>query len=276
MSDQAPLPLYCLPAGHDVIIVAGDLELATTLQQLRDWLWQAGYTPLGPALLGWNTWALREVRQPIAPTFAGASDQQYQIVERPELLVVATSITLRDGKFNLAGVYDLVRQHGLDPLGAPLIPLGALPTSGTASVQGFVPVVPRGTSSLIPLPDWYSTKMGWSLPLPNIGTPIPRWRALQHTALLLLRTATALTLLGIVLGSFAGLAGWILGLRLYFALNLNMVSSFIAYGGWGLAGMLGIGALMLRQRLRAVQRWNTFWAHTSTPPRLQFDFEMEE
>ncbi len=276
MNELPTLPLYRLPASHDVIAAASPSDPAAALQQLREWIWQAGHTPLGPALLGWNVWAERELRQPIAPTFARQPGGQYQIVERPELLVAATSITLRDGKFNLAGLYDRVREHGLDPLGAPLIPLGALPASGTATVQGFVPVVPRGTSSLIAPPGWYSAKMGWSPPPPAIGAPIPRWRPLQHTALLLLRGGVTLALLGIILGSLAALAGWVLGLGQYFAPNLNMVFSFIGYASWGLEGLLAIGAIMLRQRLQAADRWNTFWAHTPTPPALQFDFEMEE
>jgi hypothetical protein len=278
MSAVSPLPLYRLPPSHDVIVTASATDLAPALQELHDWLWKTGYTPLGPALLGWNEWAMREVRQPIAPTFAPISGGQYQIVERPALLVAATGIPLRDGKFNLAGVYDRVRQHGFDPLGAPLIPLGALP-GGAATVQGFVPVVPRGTSGLIPLPGWYSAKMGWSPAAPEIGEPIPRWRPLQHTALRLLRICIGLILLGIVLCSIAALAGWLFGSGLYFVPNPNMVFSLISSISWGLEGLLVIGVIMLRQRLQAADRWNAFWAETPAPPWLRFelfDFELEE
>ena len=276
MSAVATLPLYILPASHDVTVPASQTDLAQTLQQLRDWIWQAGYTPFGPPLLSWDTWATREVRQPIASVFARLPSGRFQLVERPALLVVSTSVSVRAGKVNLAGVYDRVRQHGLDPLGAPLIPLGAIALDGSATVEGFVPVVPRGTRSLIPIPGWYSVKMGWSPPAPAVGVPIPRWRALQHSGLLLLRTATALTLLGIVLSSLVTLAGWLLSLGLDFVLSPNMVFSLSLYVGWGMGGLMLISGVDLWRRLRAIRRWNTFWAATSTPPTLQFEFAMEE
>lgn len=270
------LDLYTLPASYDVVGTTMHQDIDAALQELREWLWQCGYTPLGPALLGWNEWAIREVRQPIAPVFAPPGSRPYQVVERPELLVAATPISIRAGTFNLAGVYDAVRHHGFDPLGAPLVPLGLPPSAATTIVQGFVPVVPRGTSSLMPLPSWYISKMGWQVPAPRLGERLSPWQAVQQTGLIMLRTLIGLILIGIILGSLVGLCGWILGIRSYSNLATLVVSSLIAFSGWGLIIGGFVSMLMIRSRLRAVRRWNSFWAQTPTPPSLQFDFQVEE
>ena len=271
--------LYTLSASQEVVRTVLNHDVETVLNELREWLRGHGYTPLGPALLGWDELALRQVRQPIAPVFAPDRGATYRVVERPEMLVVAASIPVRNGKYNLAGVYDQVQRLGFDPLGAPYVPLLAGVQSVQTSVRGFVPVVPRGTSRLLPLPSWFANKMGWQLPPLPLGETLSARLVMQQTGLLVLRALIAVLLLGIValpLITGAELLGVVVGEAMWPHLVQRALDSALGFATIAGLGLIGFGLLMLRSRLRAMRCWNTFWERTPTPPLLVFDFMLEE
>lgn len=271
------LELFLLPAGLDVTRPVTSADLDGTVRALREWLRQTGLTPIGPALLGWDEWAVRQIRQPIAPIFAPLVDPPYRVVARPELMVAELPVALSRGTFNLAGLYDYVREFGLDPLGAPYVPLSSAagPAAEGASV-GFLPVVPEGTSSLIPLPSWYASKMGMVPRPPRYGAATSARLALEHTGLILLRTLIGIIMLGIVLlpyATFCGVSGGVArgGLMREIVLASVLPSLIIC-----LALETLIGGVMLWTRLRAVRRWNAFWQRTPMPPPLALAHAVEE
>lgn len=276
MNDENAIALYTLPAGQDVVRGAGQSPLDGVLDELREWLRGRGYTPLGPALLAWDEWALRQVRQPIAPVFAPAASPAYRLFERPELLVAAVPIALRGGKYNLAGVYDAIQEQGFDPLGAPYVPLLTGAREAPDSVRGFVPVVPRGTGSLVPNPGWFTSKMGWAPPRPEIGATVSRRQVLGQIGLGMLRIWIGLLLLAIVALPLIGWAAWLGGAFARDAIIPWALAGLLWWGGLGLAGVGVAGAIQARILLRAAGRWNAFWRRTAPPPMLIFDFQMED
>jgi hypothetical protein len=276
MDDQTAFALYTLPAGQDVVRPAGQRAIDGVLDELREWMYGRGYTPLGPALLAWDEWARRQVRQPIVPVFAPAASPAYRLFERPELLVAAIPIALRDGKYNLAGVYDTIQAQGFDPLGAPYVPLLSGERADPAAVRGFVPVVPRGTGSLVPRPGWFTSKMGWSPPRPRIGARLARRQIVVQIGLGMLRAWIGLLLLAIVVLPLLGGLAWLAGAFARDAIIPWTIAGLLWWGGAGAAGVGLAGLIQARIRLRAAGRWNAFWRATPPPPLLIFDFQMED
>ncbi|HEY1013644.1 MAG TPA: hypothetical protein VGE07_13115 [Herpetosiphonaceae bacterium] len=276
MSDER-LELFLLPAGLDVTRPVTSTDLDGAVRGLRAWLRQTGLTPIGPALLGWDEWAVRQIRQPIAPIFAPPAEPPYRVVARPELMVVELPVALSRGTFNLAGLYDYVREYGLDPLGAPYVPLsGGANHALEGTSVGFLPVVPEGTSSLIPLPSWFTGKMGMVPRPPRYGIAASARLALEHTGLILLRTLIGIIMLGIVLLPYATFCGISGGVARGGLIREIVLASVVPLLVSCLALEALIGGVMLWTRLRAVRRWNAFWQRTPMPPPLALSHALEE
>ena len=101
----------------------------------------------------------------------------------------------------------------------------------------------------------------------------------QQTGLLLLRALVALLLLGILalpLISGAELLGVVVGETMWPRLVERALAPTLGFATIAGLGLFGFGLMVLRSRLRAMRRWNTFWERTPTPPLLVFDFMLEE
>ncbi len=277
-STHAPesLELLILPAGQDVVVELKTPEIAAAVRELREWIWRCGYLPLGPAWLSWNEWATRELHQPIAPVFAPQADASYHVVERSEALVVALPITTVQHTFNLAGVYDLVQEYGLDAIGAPLIPWSPSVTDASTPTLGYVPVVPLGTSSLIPISSWIARKVGFQVTAPTLGEQLPKRVAWQQTGLIVLRTSIAMLLAAIVALPYLGLCAWSSGVLRAGLFQEIVLASLIPTGVVILLMQLLIGGIMLRIRQRAIERWNSFWSQLPDPAILFLTEDAED
>ena len=263
------LELFILPEGQDIVVTAS-APLEQTTAQLHTWLWQRGYQAVGQPFLTWNSSAQRELHQPIVPRFAIPIQAAYTVQQRPELLVVAIPVPVRAGAYNLAGLYDMVCEYQLEPIGAPFIPLQEKPHPAVGTVTGYMPVVPQGTRALIPLNTRLSQKIGLLAAPPEPGQLLPESLAWQQVRITVLRTMIIFVLAAIVSLPILGVCSWLV---LQFGgrpISNIMVSSVLVGMGFGLSLAIAMIIAMLRKRRQAVKHWNAFWQLMPTPSLLVF------
>lgn len=264
---QAPhLEMGILSGGLDVVTRPDPPPLEATIERLKAELWRQGIIARGPALLGWNTFAERELRQPILARFALPLEAAYTTAIRDDRLVVQLAIPARDGLYNLAGIYDLIAAYALEPIGAPLVVLDPQQRTALAgSATAYVPVLPQGTRILVPRQGWFQRKIGFQPPPIDLGgalSPSLAWAGAWRLALRLWIGLAAISLL--VLPSLA----------------LGLVAAGLGDVAWWLGGLwlgamtAGVGAITLAGWLayrRAIRRWNMFWSQHPDPPRIVLD-----